>query len=172
MARWLIQGDCYIQVNFAENIGQLKILGSCPVTVIYRVTTISRAVYWGLTVVWLSKSTLLPDEDLRYVVETSQSIMSKWQLWDLVNPLYTLSTMIKIFHDVNLPCFSFAWSVVTPCRRSFILEKNMCNNHWLSLMERSIYSHYGTGLAYRVSDDTWWLIHVQSTPDNSNLLGQ
>ena len=34
------QGDHYIQVNFAENIRQLKILGSCPVTVIYRVTTI------------------------------------------------------------------------------------------------------------------------------------
>ena len=32
-----IQGDRYIQVNFAENIRQLKILGSCPVTVIYRV---------------------------------------------------------------------------------------------------------------------------------------
>ena len=33
-----IQGDSYIQVNFAENRRQLKILGSCPVTVIYRVT--------------------------------------------------------------------------------------------------------------------------------------
>ena len=31
-----IKGDRYIQVNFAENIRQLKILGSCPVTVIYR----------------------------------------------------------------------------------------------------------------------------------------
>ena len=37
-----IQGDCYIQINFAENIRQLKMLGSCPVTamsgraVIYR----------------------------------------------------------------------------------------------------------------------------------------
>ena len=31
-----IQGDRYIQVNFAENIRELKILGCCPVTVIYR----------------------------------------------------------------------------------------------------------------------------------------
>ena len=35
-----IQGDRYIQVNFAENMRQLNILGSCPVTVIYRVTAI------------------------------------------------------------------------------------------------------------------------------------
>ena len=28
------QSDRYIQVNFAESIRQLKILGSCPVTVI------------------------------------------------------------------------------------------------------------------------------------------
>ena len=33
----------YIQVNFADNIRQLKILGSCPVTVIYRVTAIYRS---------------------------------------------------------------------------------------------------------------------------------
>ena len=50
MARWplrrYIQGDRYIQVNFAENIMQLKILGSCPVTVIYRVTTIYKAVIY------------------------------------------------------------------------------------------------------------------------------
>ena len=31
-----IQGDHYIQVNFAENIRKLKILGSCLVTGIYR----------------------------------------------------------------------------------------------------------------------------------------
>ena len=37
-----IQGVRCIQVNFAENIRQLKILGSCPVTVIYRVTAIYR----------------------------------------------------------------------------------------------------------------------------------
>ena len=30
------QGDRYIQVNFAENIRQLKILGSCQVTSLYR----------------------------------------------------------------------------------------------------------------------------------------
>ena len=41
-----IQGDPYIQVNFAENIRQLKILGSCLVTVIHRVTTIYRAVIY------------------------------------------------------------------------------------------------------------------------------
>ena len=41
-----IQGDHYIQVNFAENIRQLKILGSCLVMVIYRVTTIYRAVIY------------------------------------------------------------------------------------------------------------------------------
>ena len=31
-----IQGDRYIQVNFAENIRKLKILGSCLVTGTYR----------------------------------------------------------------------------------------------------------------------------------------
>ena len=40
--RRYIQGVCYIQVNFAENIRELKILGSYPVTVIYRVTAIYR----------------------------------------------------------------------------------------------------------------------------------
>ena len=30
------QGDRYIQVNFAENIRQLKILGSCQLTSLYR----------------------------------------------------------------------------------------------------------------------------------------
>ena len=48
MARWplrrYIQGVRCIQVNFAENIRQLKILGSCPVTVVSRVTAIYRAV--------------------------------------------------------------------------------------------------------------------------------
>ena len=39
-----IQGDRYIQVNFAENIRQPKILGSFPVTLIYRVTAIYRAI--------------------------------------------------------------------------------------------------------------------------------
>ena len=39
-----------MQVNFAENIRQLKISGSCPVTVIYRVTALNRAAYTGLTV--------------------------------------------------------------------------------------------------------------------------
>ena len=39
-----IQGVRCIQVNFAENIRQLKILGSCPVTVVSRVTAIYRAV--------------------------------------------------------------------------------------------------------------------------------
>ena len=41
-----IHGGRYIQVNFAENIRQLKILGSCSVTVIYRVTAIYRAVIY------------------------------------------------------------------------------------------------------------------------------
>ena len=41
LGKW--HGDCYIQVNFADNIRQLKILGSCPVTVIYRVTAIYRS---------------------------------------------------------------------------------------------------------------------------------
>ena len=40
------QGDPYIQVNFAENIRQLKILGSCSVTMIYRVTAVYRAVIY------------------------------------------------------------------------------------------------------------------------------
>ena len=46
----IIQGDWYmcIQVNFSvENERQLKILGSCPVTVIYRVTATYRALYTG-----------------------------------------------------------------------------------------------------------------------------
>ena len=49
MARWpLEQGDHYIQVNFAENIRQLK---SYQVTVIHKVTiTIYRTILWGLTV--------------------------------------------------------------------------------------------------------------------------
>ena len=37
-----IQGDHYILVNCAENVRQLKILGSYPVTVIYRLTAIYR----------------------------------------------------------------------------------------------------------------------------------
>ena len=41
-----IQGDNYIQVNFAENIKQLKILGSFLVTLRYRVTAIYRAVIY------------------------------------------------------------------------------------------------------------------------------
>ena len=41
-----IQGDHYIQVNFAETIRQLKISGSCAVTVIYQVTAIYRAVMY------------------------------------------------------------------------------------------------------------------------------
>ena len=40
------QGDSYIQVNFAENIKQLKILGSFLVTVRYRVTAIYKAVIY------------------------------------------------------------------------------------------------------------------------------
>ena len=39
----LVIESSYIQVNFADNIRQLKILGSCPVTVIYRVTAIYRS---------------------------------------------------------------------------------------------------------------------------------
>ena len=41
-----IQGGSYIQVNFAENIKQLKILGSFLVTVRYRVTAIYKAVIY------------------------------------------------------------------------------------------------------------------------------
>jgi len=41
LATWV--KTLYIQVNFAENIGQLKILGSFLVTVLYRETTIYRA---------------------------------------------------------------------------------------------------------------------------------
>ena len=37
-----IQGDHYILVNCAENVRQLKILGSYPVTIIYRLTAIYR----------------------------------------------------------------------------------------------------------------------------------
>ena len=48
----IIQGDCYmyIQVNFSvENKKKLKILGSCLVTVIYRVTTTYRAAIYRST---------------------------------------------------------------------------------------------------------------------------
>ena len=38
-----IQSDHYIQVNFAENKSQLKILGNCPVTLICGVTATYRA---------------------------------------------------------------------------------------------------------------------------------
>ena len=53
-----------IQVNFAENIRQLKILGSClghAVTVIYSVTAIYIPVpsYTGLTVEALVKGTVI-----------------------------------------------------------------------------------------------------------------
>ena len=41
-----IQGGSYIQVNFAENIKQLKILGSFLVTVRYRVTAIYKAIIY------------------------------------------------------------------------------------------------------------------------------
>ena len=54
LGKW--QGDCYIQsdrymqVNFAQKLRQLKILGiNYPVTVIYRVTTI----YRGVIQIWL-----------------------------------------------------------------------------------------------------------------------
>ena len=56
-----IQGDHYIQVNFAENKRKLKILESCPVTVIYRVTAIYRALLGtGSTVFHLPKTGLAP----------------------------------------------------------------------------------------------------------------
>ena len=43
----IIQGDNFnIQVNFVENIRPLKILGSCPVTIIYRVTAIYRVIIY------------------------------------------------------------------------------------------------------------------------------
>ena len=42
-----IQGDCYVQANFAENVRQLKILGSCLVTVSYWVTAIYRTVLYS-----------------------------------------------------------------------------------------------------------------------------
>ena len=41
LGKW--QGDCYIQVKFAENIRQLEILESCLVIVMYRVSAIYRA---------------------------------------------------------------------------------------------------------------------------------
>ena len=45
-----IQSDCYMQVNFAQKLRQLKILGiNYPVTVIYKVTTI----YRGVIQIWL-----------------------------------------------------------------------------------------------------------------------
>ena len=39
-----ILGDRYTQVNFAENIRQLKMLRSFAVTLIYRVTALYRAI--------------------------------------------------------------------------------------------------------------------------------
>ena len=40
-----IQGHLYIQVNFVENIRQLEMLGSFPVTIIYRLTTYIQGCY-------------------------------------------------------------------------------------------------------------------------------
>ena len=45
LGKW--KGDRYTQVNFAENIRQLKILGSCPVTVKYRVIALYRDVIYS-----------------------------------------------------------------------------------------------------------------------------
>ena len=41
------QGNHYIQVNFAENIRQLKVLGSSPVTVIKYPVSCAPSVYAG-----------------------------------------------------------------------------------------------------------------------------
>ena len=41
------QGNHYIQVNFAENIRQLKVLGSCLVTVIKYPVSCAPSVYAG-----------------------------------------------------------------------------------------------------------------------------
>ena len=54
-----IQGDRYIQVNFAENIRQLKILESCPVTIICRVTAIHREVIYRFDRNFISDNCLL-----------------------------------------------------------------------------------------------------------------
>ena len=55
-----IQSDHYIQVNFAENKSQLKILGNCPVTLICGVTATYRAaIITGLTVLYYRALLLL-----------------------------------------------------------------------------------------------------------------
>ena len=41
------QGNHYIQVNFAETIRQLKVLGSCPLTVIQYPVSCAPPVYAG-----------------------------------------------------------------------------------------------------------------------------
>ena len=73
-------------------------------------------------IVLLSKSTLLPDEDLQCAVETSWYKISKWKSWDkrYLNPLCTLSTMINIFDDKVSIVYSLIihviWSNVrAPC---------------------------------------------------------
>ena len=57
LGKW--QGDRYIQVNFAENIRQLKILG------IYGVTTIHRAVIYKLIVSGILKVLNSPNNENR-----------------------------------------------------------------------------------------------------------
>ena len=72
------QGDRFIQINFAENIRQLKISGSCPVTVINRVIAIYGAVIyrfdcnlitiWQPIFIWLKLVLLYKFSDLRPVL--------------------------------------------------------------------------------------------------------
>ena len=54
-----------------------------------------------IQIVLLSESTLLPDEDQQYVVETSWSI-PKGQSWDkrLTKPFKHVTNLNNIFHDI------------------------------------------------------------------------
>ena len=49
-----IQSDHYIQVNFAENKSQLKILGNCPVTYYVGLLLHTGLLYTGLTVLLIT----------------------------------------------------------------------------------------------------------------------
>ena len=91
LGKW--QGDRYIQVNFAENIRQLKILGSCQVTVICRVTAIYKAVIYRL-------DCNSPNHLIAWSAFSFSSC--KWQLPpSLPQARMTKCPFVKIFHSIQ-----------------------------------------------------------------------
>ena len=62
-------------------------------------------------IVWLSKSTLSPDEDLQCAVETSRSI-SLWQSWenDKTKPFYLILThLCNVAGNFGQPMSKLSW---------------------------------------------------------------